>query len=151
MKTNLSKVFRSGYFIPLVIMVILLISCAAPAVSPTATNATTPASTVPKYNISINAENYSFNFKNLTASQSGMYNSNEQKYDLINGLQTSSTQTPAAVTTSLNWAINGFVWDTVYSFIDDDGVTYRKTDYSQECIWEDTTSFSLFLKINQIL
>jgi hypothetical protein len=100
----------------------------------------------PKYNISINNKNHTFNFQKLDATQTGKYISTSESYDPTNGFQTSSSETPADSKRSLNWNTNGYVSDTSYSYHTTDALTDSRQNFTQTCTWNDTL---FLLKLNK--
>ncbi len=100
----------------------------------------------PKIAVSINDSNYSFRFTDLDATQDGSSHTFEETYNIIEGTKTSSGTTPASPTTAMNWGQVGFVWDTTYTFQEQDGNTFHLTRYNQKCTWNDTTFVLKLLK-----
>jgi hypothetical protein len=98
-----------------------------------------------KHNISINNKNHSFDFTKLAGKQSGKSESRGESYDPIQGLQTSSSSTPASPTCVFNWSSNGFVVDTSYTYHSIIGTDEQTEKYTQTCTWNDTL-FNLKLR-----
>jgi hypothetical protein len=96
----------------------------------------------PTYALSIN-NSVQFSFQGFSARQTGMSHTTDESYDPVRGYQTSSSNTPAPLTTLCNWSTMGFPFDTSYSSHTFDGINYDSASYVQTCTWDDSASFLL--------